>query len=257
MCSWRFFRSVALCRKQVNRFTELFTWLKPAVLTAIALALSSSAAKAEDNVDHLAAAKAAEHSLHAACDTWVEAAPHSKERALAANRIVAAFEDFYRYCRVLNSDPKSTFKIIFIATGAQPRNKIVAAGRWTDEKGAVWSYVVWWDEGALLMTGWKREEWYKEVKQKTTTYYVAMGGCCGSLKIAPQEVAKRIRFGQAIDCDLTRRPVLRIPYTLDGRSGVVLVRLQGYRFHMEPDRGAVNEPDRGLVGATSVWYPEP
>ncbi|HPU07803.1 MAG TPA: hypothetical protein PLO20_14790, partial [Thermogutta sp.] len=64
MCRQRFFRSVALCRKQVNRFTELLTWLKPAVLTAIALALLSSAAKAEDNVDHLAAAKAAERSLH-------------------------------------------------------------------------------------------------------------------------------------------------------------------------------------------------
>jgi|GEM_PF-4924625 len=247
MCRQRFFRSVALCRKQVNRFTELLTWLKPAVLTAIALALLSSAAKAEDNVDHLAAAKAAERSLHAACDMWAEAAPHSKERALAANRIVAAFEDFYRYCRVLNSDPKSTFKIIFIATGAQPRNKIVAAGRWTDEKGAVWSYVVWWDEGTLLMTDWKREEWCKRVEQKTTTYFVRMGACCAGLKIAPQEVATRIRFGQALDCDLARRPVLRIPYTLDGRSGVVLVRRQGHHFHMEPDRGTVD--------ANNVWMP--
>ncbi len=33
--------------------------------------------------------------------------------AAAANRIVAAFEDYYRHVRALDSVPKSTVKIIF------------------------------------------------------------------------------------------------------------------------------------------------
>lgn len=203
---------------------------------------------ANDEVDHVAAAKAAERSLHAACDAWSAAQAEDKDRKAAAAQIQRAFEQFYAHARALRRDPQAKRNIVHVATAVSPTQSIASAGKLRRGKREEWSYVVWRSDRGLMMTEWKREDWRTHVfRPGVVSYLVRQGACSAALTIEPQKLARRFSVGSATWDDEKRQQVLHVPYELDGAPGVIAIRRDGDRWQMKPDRG--------IVGADGVWRP--
>jgi len=243
---WSQFLSVAT----VRRDRVAFHWCAMEVCGSFAvlttLLLAESAAKGD--VDHFAAAKAAERLLHAACDEWSTAHAEGKGTAAAAARIERAYEDFYAHTRDLNHDPGAKNQIVYVATGVRPTRDIVSAGMLRSCNGDEWSYVVWRSERSLMMTQWKREDWRKHVfRPGVVAYLVRQGACSASLTIEPDELASHFNVRAATWTDRKQQQVLCVPYEIKGTSGVIEIRRNRDHWQMKPDRG--------VVAANGVWRP--
>lgn len=237
---------VLSCDRNALLSTATIVWASFLVLAA------SSAADpaANDEVDHIAAAKAAERSLHAACDAWsaAQAEDEDKDKKAAAAQIQRAFEEFYAHARALRRNPQAKRNIVHVATAVSPTQSIASAGKLRRGKRGEWSYVVWRSDRGLMMTEWKREDWRTHVfRPGVVSYLVRQGACSAALTIEPQKLARRFSVGSATWDDEKRQQVLRVPYELDGAPGVIEIRRDGDRWQMKPDRG--------IVGADGVWRP--
>jgi hypothetical protein len=213
-------------------------------------------ARGADPIDHLAAAKAAEQSVHAACDEWSASQAKGEDTSAAAEKIRRSYEAFYAHARDLSISPGSKSNIVFNALGAFPTKDIVSAGMFLSSNGDKWSYVVWRFEykvegvlglhQGLAMTQWKRENWQRKVSRSgVVSYLVQMGGYSASLGIEPEAVASKFSVSAAKWVGPNQQ-LLRVPYRLGDTSGVIEVRRVGDRWEMKPDRGVVDQNGRWL-----------
>jgi hypothetical protein len=162
------------------------------------LVLAASFAAANDQVDHVAAAKAAERSLHAACDAWSAAKAEDEDRKAAAARIQRAFEEFYAHARALRRAPQTKRNIVHVATAVSPTQRIASTGKLRRGEQDEWSYVVWRTDRGLMMTEWKREDWRTQLlRPGVVSYLVRQGACAAALTIEPQKLARRFSVGSA------------------------------------------------------------
>jgi hypothetical protein len=201
-----------------------------------------------NSIDHFAAARAAEQSLHAACDEWLVTQTKGKDTAAIAEKIKRCYTQFYASARDLDFCRDAKQSLVYNALGIRPAGDIVSAGALRTSHGDSWSYVVWHDKGCLHMTLWKREEWRTTVlRVGVVSYLVDMGGVSAALIIQPDTLGSKMRVRKASWQDPSVQRVLRVPYELDGTPGVVEIRHTEEKWTIHPDRGVVADDGR--------WWP--
>jgi hypothetical protein len=227
------------------------------VASPLSLALVLFAvARGADETDHVAAAKAAEQSVHAACDEWSTAQAKGRDTSAAAEKIRRSYETFYAHALALRRDPNAKYLIVHGALGASPTKDVVSAGMFHSSDGDKWSYVVWRFEDkvegvlgryqGLAMTQWKRENWPTDVSHTgVVSYQVHQGGISASLGIRPEVVASKFKVSAAKWMG-SNQQLMRVPYTLGDTSGVIEIRSVGDRWEMKPDRGVLDKYGRWL-----------
>jgi hypothetical protein len=173
-------------------------------------------------VDHVAAAKAAEQSFHAACDEWAAEHAKGKDTSAAETRISQSYHDFIHHALETRR-----FKPCALNLVSWP---IAGAGNFTSADGGVWTYLLGADRAGLMLTVFKREEWHDTTLPRH--------GLAVQLAIEPQErVAEFIIT--SVQPDATQRGLLKAAYRLNGESGVIGFRQVGEDWEAKPDRGIV------------------
>ena len=131
-------------------FPEPFTgemvsaaWLLP-LLAFLALS-THLMAEDKDDVDHVAAAKAALQSLHDACDEWAQAQAKGKETLPATEKIWRSYLSFLKHIR------KTEYLCNAAFFDLRPEN-IRGAGKLKRRDGSAYSYVLVGELGMSLFT---------------------------------------------------------------------------------------------------------
>lgn len=209
--------------------TKDSAYLLPA-LALLAPGLFALAAGPE-SIDHIAAAKAAEQSFHEACDEWSLAQGKGQETSSAAAKINCSYYTFMKH----------VLKTRYIPSCVSPvPDHIVGAGKLDFADGSTWSYLVGKDPGRVMMSLWKREKW-QEAR-------LPPHGIAASLRIESPELESKLTFGRATLAREKGLMVVRVPYKLEGVSGVIEIRQleekDNWRWRIKPDRGIVDRDGR-------------
>ena len=212
------------CSREHRRRTVRSWAMLPLLITSLALFLSA-VARAANNVDHVAAAKAAERSFHAACDEWSAAEAKGEETSSAAAKITGSYFDFMKHIMRTKYIPNAALLVPPVPVS------IVGAGKLGLSDGSTASYVVH-SGGGLVMITWDRAAW--------TDHKLPSHGFAASLRIESPELCAKFTAGKADWAD-TQKKVLRVPYTLGEVKGVIEIRCGGkdYPWPIHPDRGVV------------------
>ena len=195
------------------------------LLPALALLVPGlfALAAGPDSIDHIAAAKAAERALHAACDEWSEAQSKGQDTSSAAAKIQRSYNEFLKH--VLKT------RYIPCAASVVPYH-IVGAGK-LDFGHRTESYLVGKGQSGVIMTLWAREEWQED--------RLPPHGFAASLGLESEELRSKLTLGTATVAREKGLWVMRIPYKLEGVSGVLEIRQVGDEFRIKPDRGIVHK----------------
>ncbi len=180
-------------------------------------------ARGSGEKDHLTAARAAERSLHDACDEWAASQAMGRDTSAVTQTITRSYEASYASARDLAISSSGKTQIHYVATGARPTNDIVSAGMVQLSAEDKRSYVVWQFNGGLAMTQWKRENWRSNTSVSGIVYYdVEMGAYSAVLRIYPQAAATKFKASIATWVG-TNQELLRVPYKFGDTSGVIEV----------------------------------
>lgn len=209
--------------------TKDSAYLLPA-LALLAPGLFAHAAGPE-RIDHIAAAKAAEQSFHAACDEWSLAQGKGQETSSAAAKIRCFYFEFMKHVLKTRYTPNCAVLV--------PEH-IVGAGKLDLADGSTWSYVVGKGQSGVIMSIWKREKWQARLPPH---------GIAASLGIESPELRLKLTLGPATLAGEKGLTVVRVPYKLEGASGVIEIRHLG-----ENGRWRI-KPDRGIVHTGGWWRP--
>ena len=181
----------------------------------------------EDKVDHIAAARNAEQSFHAACDEW--SAIHAKkgeDTSSAAAKITSSYIDFMKHVLWTKYIPNAAMLV------GKPK-QIAGAGA-IHSKNGIQSYVIYKGQRGLRIIVWSRAAW------KNPPTGLPSHGIAAHFLIDPRELSSKFIVGKA-DWANADQKILRVTYTLGDVQGVIEIRRddEHYPWPIHPDRGVM------------------